>query len=49
MPVSFYFDQHVPAAITRALRLRCVNVLTAFEDGADRCEDELAARLVFTG
>jgi len=40
MPLPFYFDQHVPAAIGRALRLRGVEVLTAYEDGSDRLEDE---------
>lgn len=32
-------DVHVPAAITDALRLRRVDVLTAQEDGADRFTD----------
>lgn len=36
MSLPFYFDQHVPAAIGRALRLRGVEVLTAYEDGSDR-------------
>ena len=40
MALSFYFDQHVPAAIAHALRLRGVNVLQAFADGHDRAEDE---------
>lgn len=40
MPLSFFFDQHVPAAITRGLRLRTVHVLTAHEDGAARWADE---------
>ena len=40
MPLAFYFDQHVPAAITRALRLRGIDVVTAYEDGADEFEDE---------
>jgi hypothetical protein len=40
MSVPFYFDQHVPAAIAHALRLRGVNVLTAFQDGYDRADDE---------
>ena len=40
MSLPFYFDQHVPAAIGRALRLRGVEVLTAYEDGSDRLEDE---------
>ena len=40
MPLAFYFDQHVPSAIARALRLRGIDVLTAFEDGADEFADE---------
>ena len=32
-------DVHVPAGITRALRRRGVNVLTAQEDGAARLPD----------
>ena len=40
MAVSFFFDQHVPAAITRALRLRGIDILTAYEAGADRWADE---------
>jgi hypothetical protein len=37
--VSFYFDQHVPAAVTNGLRLRGVNVLTAYEDGRSDADD----------
>jgi hypothetical protein len=37
--VALYMDVHVPAAITDALRLRQVDVLTAQEDGADRFAD----------
>lgn len=40
MPLPFYFDQHAPAAIAHALRLRGVDVLTAYQDGRDRAEDE---------
>jgi hypothetical protein len=40
MAVSLYMDQHVPKAITTALRLRGVDVLTAYEDGADQLDDE---------
>ena len=32
-------DQHIPRAITEGLRLRGVDVITAFEDGADKMED----------
>jgi hypothetical protein len=41
MPLAFLFDQHAAAAIARALRLRGVDVLTAYQDGADRLPDEL--------
>jgi uncharacterized protein with PIN domain len=48
-------DVHVPVAITRALRRRGIDVLTAQEDGAGRLEDaallDRAAelgRIVFT-
>lgn len=34
MSVTFYFDVHIPYAITLGLRLRSVDVLTAQEDGA---------------
>jgi len=33
MPLEFYFDEHVPKAITTGLRARGVDVLTAQEDG----------------
>ena len=32
MPIVFYMDHHVPRAITVGLRLRLVDVLTAYED-----------------
>jgi predicted nuclease of predicted toxin-antitoxin system len=41
MTVSLYMDHHVPKAITTALRLRGVDVLTAYEDGADQLDDAL--------
>jgi hypothetical protein len=34
-------DHQVPAAITRGLRRRGVQVITALEDGTDRAGDEL--------
>jgi len=34
MAVALYMDQHVPRAIAAGLRLRGVDVLTAYEDGA---------------
>jgi uncharacterized protein with PIN domain len=39
MPITFYMDQHVPRAITVGLRLRGVEVLTAYEDGTSELED----------
>ena len=48
-------DVHVPAAITRGLRRRSVDVLTAQEDGSARLEDAplldraaVLGRIVFT-
>ncbi len=37
--VAFYMDVHVKEAITRGLRRRGVDVLTAQEDGAGRMDD----------
>jgi predicted nuclease of predicted toxin-antitoxin system len=34
-------DVHVPRAVTTALRLRSINVLTAQEDGAAKLDDDL--------
>jgi hypothetical protein len=39
MPLAFYMDHHVPRAITLGLRLRRIDVLTAYEDGANELED----------
>ncbi len=39
MPIAFYMDQHVPRTITLGLRLRGVEVLTAYEDGTSELED----------
>lgn len=39
MSVAFYMDQHVPRAITAGLRLRNIDVLTAFEDGTSEFAD----------
>lgn len=41
MAVSLYMDHHVPKAITVGLRLRDVDVITAYEDGADQLDDDL--------
>ena len=39
MALAFYMDHHVPKAITNGLRLRGVDVLTAYEDGTNEYED----------
>ncbi|MCP4681452.1 MAG: hypothetical protein GY864_03880 [Desulfobacterales bacterium] len=39
MPIALYMDQHVPRAITIGLRLRGIDVITAFEDGNSRLDD----------
>jgi hypothetical protein len=45
-----YMDVHVPAAVTQALRLRGVDVLTAQEDNARRLlDDELLDRATALG
>jgi len=41
MPVGFYFDHHVPRAIAHGLRLREVEVITAYEDGTSEVEDSV--------
>jgi hypothetical protein len=40
MPVAFYMDAHVPAAITEQLRRRGVEVLAATEEGTNRLTDD---------
>lgn len=40
MTIRLYMDHNVPAAITIGLRLRGVDVLTAYEDGHHRVPDE---------
>ena len=39
MAVHLYMNQHVPRAITTGLRLRGVEVITAYEDGASEWDD----------
>ena len=39
MAIALYMNQHVPRAITIGLRLRGVDVLTAYEDGASEMDD----------
>lgn len=41
MAIRLYMDHHVPRAITLGLRLRGVDVLTAYEDGAHEVPDDL--------
>ena len=39
MSVPLYMDVHVPRAITQALRVRGIDVLTAQQDNATRLSD----------
>lgn len=39
MAIALYMNQHVPRAITIGLRLRGVDVITAYEDGASTMDD----------
>ena len=39
MTLRLYLDHHVPAAVSEGLRLRGVDVLTAYEDGSAELED----------
>ena len=39
MPLAIYMDHHVPRVITLGLRLREVDVLTAYEDAASEVDD----------
>jgi len=55
MAVGLLLDHHVPRAITTGLRLRGVDVLTAFEDGSSILDDSALldrasqlGRLLFT-
>lgn len=41
MPLRLYMDHHVPRVITNQLRLRGIDVLTAYEDGTSELEDPL--------
>ena len=44
MSISLYMDVHIPAAITEALRLRGVDVITAQEDKAAEVSDAMIVR-----
>jgi len=37
--LALYMDHHVPRAITEGLRLRGIDVITAYEDGASNIDD----------
>lgn len=39
MGIALCMDHHVPIAVTSGLRLRDVDVITAYEDGAHQLED----------
>jgi hypothetical protein len=39
--LSFYMDHHVPRPVTKGLRDRGVDVLTALDDGTARLDDEM--------
>jgi len=41
MSLAFYMDVHIPAAVTRGLRLREVDVVTAQEDGHQQADDSM--------
>jgi len=48
--IPLYMDVHVPLAITTALRLRGVDVLTAQEDGMDEaCDPDILDRATALG
>ena len=45
MAIGYLMDQHIPGPITKGLRIREVDVLTAFEDGSHQLpDDELLQR-----
>jgi predicted nuclease of predicted toxin-antitoxin system len=55
MALAFYMDHNVPSAITDGLRLRGVDVITAYEDAAHELDDTILLdrafamqRIVFT-
>lgn len=45
MPVSFYMDVHIPAAIMQQLRLRGVDLLAATEEGTHLLDDASLLRV----
>jgi predicted nuclease of predicted toxin-antitoxin system len=38
--LKLYMDHHVPEAVTKALRRRGIDVITALEDGREKVDDE---------
>jgi hypothetical protein len=44
MPLAFYMDVHVAAAITEGLRRRGIDVLTSQQDGTRRASDDVLLR-----
>lgn len=53
--LAFYMDHHIPRAITKGLRARGIDALTAYEDGMAEDDDEpilerasSQGRIVFT-
>ena len=50
MSLPLYMDHHVRSAVTKGLRRRGIDVLTAFEDGhADALDEELLTRATQLG
>lgn len=39
MAIKLYVDHHVPRAISDGLRLRGVDIITAYEDGTNEFDD----------
>jgi len=39
--LGFYMDEHVPRAVTQALRLRGIDVITVQEDGRSQHDDDV--------
>ena len=39
MPIKLFMDHHVPKAITIGLRLRNIDVITAYEDESNELDD----------
>lgn len=44
MPLKYYFDQHIPKAIFTGLRLRHIDVVTAYADGTGELDDAALLR-----